>query len=434
MDDEYVTQPERIAGTVAGQHNKDVETDEQSAVEQAGLRGMKNKSITDRLFNISSKLEDYLRSIDVHRVQGEPASSSSSSSPYAHTRTQPHNRPERTRQELDRDLGGYVNGLMSETGRGRYCRKDEETLLLRLRMGDDWGSLAGGLDAAGRGGDGMNGRPDSDEVDLILLYEPEDPNTSSDRALRTTTTTDSESDPLPDRSDWKLYNIVVPPAHPTSSSSTSTSGFGGSTGSGTTAELDEIWTPVIPTTSTIVGAGGAGGGNGSLIHGQEDKEGAGEVGEMGGQAGDADDFWGGYEDDDDTQPQAQPHDHDDGDDQNPGARVPGGTMAIDLTDDSPPPTTQPDTHPHQMLLHHPPETPSLSFPVEDDSYWASYGSVEDGLRASNPPTPGGSGMGGPMGMAVGRHFTPTLGRQQGAGMGMGEKDYWGTGGETPVGW
>ena len=385
MDDGYISQPERL-----GQEEED-----------AGMKGMKSKSLTERLFSISSKLEDYRRSIDLDRVQGESGSSSSSTSPYAHDR-QPRGGQGRSEADLERSLGGYVGGLR---GGLRYSKRDRETLLVKVEMRDDLGSLAGTpLQRKQQGlgpGPGLGGRQtESDAVDLILLYEPEDP-TDLNLLPSTTTTTDAN----PDRSDWKLYNITLPSYDPSSSSSSGS----------TTAELDQVWSPVIPVDHER-GVGGVGAGAG--------QEAGGEVGEMGGQPGDPDDFWGGYEDDD----QHDEHDQITTTTTKAGVSTADRDMAaaIDLTEDSPPSTTRLDTHP-ATIPQEPPSSTS-TFPMEDDSYWASYGSVEDGLRPSNPPTPGG--FGSASGMGVGRHFTPSLGRQQAGG----EKDYWGTGGETPVGW
>lgn len=64
----------------------------------------------------------------------------------------------------------------------------------------------------------------------------------------------------------------------------------------------------------------------------------------------------------------------------------------------------------------------------DDSYWSSYAAVEDGLRVSNPSTPGYglSRVNSRAGGGVGTGGYP--------GYYSGDAGYWGTGGETPVGW
>lgn len=78
----------------------------------------------------------------------------------------------------------------------------------------------------------------------------------------------------------------------------------------------------------------------------------------------------------------------------------------------------------------PTATPALSrFATPDDSYWASYAGVEDGLKASNPPSPRRSAASTPG--VFGIRGGPNLGSSQGASAPDG---YWGTGGETPVSW
>lgn len=101
-------------------------------------------------------------------------------------------------------------------------------------------------------------------------------------------------------------------------------------------------------------------------------------------------------------------------DAEPSAAAGGGGSNRHLHRPTPPPTS----------------TPGLSrFATPDDSYWASYAGVEDGLRASNPPSPRG-------GRSVAS--TPGLGRGAGSGTagasGTAPDGYWGTGGETPVSW
>jgi len=168
-----------------------------------------------------------------------------------------------------------------------------------------------------------------------------------------------------------------------------------------------------------------------------------DKGTAGGQAeeGEGGDFWDGYDDEDD-----------DGDDKktevNGAIENPGSIKEVPATVDLSTPTLGSAPSFPQMQMLEPPETtkpasvprmqtPNINQMTEDDSYWQHYASVEDGLRASNPPTLGGYEAygGGYYGAGSG-----SAGRQSGyggartPGVGAGGKDYWGTGGETPVGW
>lgn len=131
--------------------------------------------------------------------------------------------------------------------------------------------------------------------------------------------------------------------------------------------------------------------------------------------GGADDFWGGYSDDE---------------------KEADKKSKRGLVTESPskpnPNTAKPLTHPVGHAAFHaqpqfqtsnpkapfgrsPAQSPMVSrFVTPDDHYWAAYSGVEDGLRASNPPSPGRN--------TKASVPVPVPG------------DYWGTGGETPVSW
>jgi len=122
-------------------------------------------------------------------------------------------------------------------------------------------------------------------------------------------------------------------------------------------------------------------------------------GNAGDPRGTADDFWGGYSDDEKGAKSTKVH-------RAPAAAKPPSVPSIVA-----PPPAHPSRH---------------GSGIEDttDTYWSSYATVEDGLRASNPPSrvPSVTDFGG---------FT-AIGR--GDGGDSRRSGYWGTGGETPMVW
>ena len=350
-----------------------------SASTSTGTGTRADDEISHRLHLISQKLRD-LQESSVDVVQGES--------------------PESTRWVGELLYGvGQVDADADERGDGRelervtkswvgYQRKDRETLLARI----DLRGLPVGVGVPLH--DDRELEVGSEHVEVFLLHEPApslghgmvdpvvpvtlNPNSTS-------TDVGAGAGPEAGTTPWKLFDVKLVPDSERSR-----------------ADVGDGWSTDLSSLQET-GTRQAGGMGGIQQEGED-----GEPESMG-----ADDFWGGYDDDDEA------HAHQ--------------AEVLDLSTPNPPsypsfPTTQ---------LHPAPEE-------ESDPYWQSYNSVEDGLRPSNPPTPGGYEVYGDM---TGGYYGSSGARaggmtRSGSGAGSrtpgqtnaGQKDYWGTGGETPVGW
>lgn len=317
-----------------------------------------------------------------------------------------------------------------------YRRPDRETLLSRVDLR--------GLPVRENHGSG------DDHLQVLLLHEPQSqPQLQQQSQHQTGSTSDSTTNDTPQtaqevsQSPWKLFDVRVVPNNNNTNSSSSNKAE-----PSWTSSLSDLLQ--VKSASQLVNPGNEADGQEEGMaaedfwggYDDDDDEDAGK-GTAGGQAeeGEGGDFWDGYDDEGDN-----------GDDKktevNGAIENPGSTKEVPATVDlstptlgsapsfpqtqtlEPPETTKPASVPRM-------QTPNINQMTEDDSYWQHYASVEDGLRASNPPTPGGYEAygGGYYGAGSG-----SAGRQSGyggartPGVGAGGKDYWGTGGETPVGW
>lgn len=292
-----------------------------------------------------------------------------------------------------------------------YRRPDEETLLARV----DLRGLPVGSAEQDKEEDKADGKGETEHVEVFLLHEPSTlglagPNVQVGDGPRHETGERGETE-------WKLFDVRLVPSHP--------SADGASEGAGWVSDLADM---PISARGGLAGdevedgyGDGDGDGWGSDVR-EDDGEGEAGVG--------GDDFWGGYDDDED----------DDNEPDSPSKT--GQTSGSPNVKPNPPHSSI-----HSVSFSHPVPEP------EDDPYWQSYNSVEDGLRPSNPPTPGvrspgGFGYGTAYGtghaseneMGTEGYYGMTTSSGSDARLGGGartpgrEKDYWGTGGETPVGW
>jgi hypothetical protein len=426
MHDAFISlNPGSSGSSFSGSGSEDTLVDPSTNQTRSNGNSGEEDEITRRLTLISQKLRD-LQQSSVDSVQGENLD------------------PEAPGRWV-RGLYGYEDEDEGKEKRSEleggskwigYRRPDRETLLSRVDLR--------GLPVREDHGSG------EDHLEVLLLHEPQSllqqqsqqpiqhqTESTSDSTANDTTQAAQEVSHSP----WRLFDVRVVPNTAQSFSSN---------------KAEPTWTSSLSTllheqsASQLVNPGNEAEGQEEGMaaedfwggYDDDDEEDAGK-GTAGGQAeeGEGGDFWDGYDDEDD-----------DGDDKKTevnGAIENSGSIkevpaTVDLSTPTlgsapsfpqtqtlePPETTKPASVPRM-------QTPNINQMAEDDSYWQHYASVEDGLRASNPPTPGGYEAygGGYYGVGSG-----SAGRQSGyggartPGVGAGGKDYWGTGGETPVGW